>query len=91
MLLTIGLFMVPLLFKGGKADFSLSECVLTDELDKIRTTFYTSGITKWGSQVTISGVDYFWFAPNSHVIIRHQSNWDQTPDQIMIDFYGKKA
>lgn len=90
MLLTIGLLLVRFLFKDGQAHYSLSECAVTDDLEKIRTKFDTSGTTKWGSVVRISGEDYFWFGKDSHLIVRHQSIWDQKPDEVIDAFRGQK-
>lgn len=91
MLLTIGLLVVRFLFMDGQAQFSLSECALTDDLEKIHTKFETSGTTKWGSRVRISGEDYFWFGKGSDLIVRHQSIWDQNPDEVIDAFRGRKS
>lgn len=91
MLLTIGLIFVPVLFRKDSTSFALHECALTDNGEKIRTRFETRGITKWGSPVEISGVDHFWFAPESAKIVRHQSEWNQTPKQLRDAFLGQKA
>lgn len=82
MILTIGLLIVPWLFKGGTV-FELKDCKLTDDGNKIRTTFATKGTTRWGSFVEISGEDYFWFKDGSNQIIRHQSIWDQSVEQVL--------
>lgn len=90
MILTIGLFFVRLLFQDGKAIFELPECDLTEDASKIRTIFITSGRTKWGSDLTISGEDFFWFKEGTASIIRHQSIWDQTPKEVSNAFLGRK-
>lgn len=91
MILTIGLFIVRFLFKGGTAEFKLTECELTEDLEKVRTTFETKGVTRWGSFVNISGEDFFWFGNNSHLIVRHQSTWDQRPEDVMNAFWGRDS
>lgn len=84
MILTIGL-LIRLFFKNGSADFELTSCELTEDATKVRTTFSTSGITRWGARVHLSGVDYFWlrqYPPDSVKIVRHQSIWDQHADDF---------
>lgn len=71
----------------ASSTFELSECALTPEGDKVRTVFRTAGSTKWGSDVVISGVDYFWFG-DKDTLVRHQSSWDQTPDEVTRAFWG---
>lgn len=87
MILTLALI-VRLCFKLGKAEFLLSECALTDDRTKIRTRFESRGITRWGAEIYISGEDFFWFGDNSAKIVRHESRWDQTPEQVVASFKG---
>lgn len=87
MILTI-LVVIKSLFKNGTAQFVLNDCELTEDGSKVRTTFYTSGTTKWGANIVISGEDYFWFANGSRQIVRHQSSWDQTPEELFQSFRG---
>lgn len=87
MILTIGLAIVPFLFKKD-AVFKLRECEVTQKGDKVRTRFETTGTTIWGSQVVISGEDFFWFADGSNKIIRHQSTWDQSAEEVARAFRG---
>lgn len=89
MLITIGVIFVKGLFKD--AQFLLPKCELVQDEDgwKIQTHFETKGTTKWGAFVEITGVDHFWFAPDSPKIVRHQSQWDQTPQFVTDSFLGK--
>lgn len=89
MLLSICLIFLPVCFKDAK--FYLTNCRLTEDGSKIRTTFETSGTTRWGAYVYLSGVDHFWFAPDSATIVRHQSEWDQPPADIVASFFGRKT
>lgn len=88
MIFTIALI-VKILFKMGQVKFSLQKCELEKTGAKIATRFETTGVTKWGSTVQISGDDCFWFKENTAKIIRHQSAWDQVPKQVFEDFLGK--
>lgn len=86
MILTLAII-ARLAFK--EASFVLDECKLTDEYDKVRTVFRTSGITRWGAHLVISGVDHFWLSerPDGFVtIVRHQSDWDQSGSEIWRSF-----
>lgn len=89
MILTIGLVILPFLFKND-AVFELNECELTEGGDKVRTTFATKGTTKWGGEVVISGEDFFWFGQRSNKIVRHQSTWDQTSREVMKALWGRE-
>lgn len=88
MLLSIGLVILPLLFKDDTV-FELNECELTEDGDKIRTVFATKGTTRWGSEVVISGEDFFWFGDRSSKIVRHQSTWDQSAGEVMNALRGQ--
>lgn len=88
MLLTIGLLIVPGLFKRDTV-FKLKDCELTEDGSKVRTTFATKGTTRWGTSVEITGEDFFWFKDGSNQIVRHQSTWDQSPGQLMKAMCGK--
>lgn len=79
--MTIGFVIIPLLFRRD-VSFKLLECDLTDEMDKVRTKFSTQGTTRWGSKVKISGEDFFWFGNSSNKIVRHESIWDQTAEEV---------
>lgn len=86
MILTLAII-VRLCFKN--ASFVLDQCELTDEHDKVRTVFSTTGITRWGAHPIISGVDHFWLSddPNGVVtIVRHQSEWHQSGSEIWHSF-----
>lgn len=88
MILSIAL-MVRFLFRS--ASFELGECQLVEGGDKIRTTFVTRGETVWGSDLVISGTDYFWFGVGEETarIVRHESIWEQTADEITKGFLGR--
>lgn len=88
MILTIGLVIVPYLFERDTV-FELNDCELTEDGNRVRTTFVTKGTTKWGSPVVISGEDFFWFRERSSQIIRHQSTWDQTEEEVMSAIRGR--
>eukprot|EP00177_Eucheuma_denticulatum_P003974 GFKZ01007180.1.p1 GENE.GFKZ01007180.1~~GFKZ01007180.1.p1 ORF type:complete len:185 (-),score=13.98 GFKZ01007180.1:696-1250(-) len=88
MILTIGLVIVPYLFKRDTV-FELNDCELTEDGKRVRTTFVTKGTTRWGSPVVISGEDFFWFGERSSQIIRHQSTWDQTEEEVMRAIRGR--
>lgn len=88
MILTIAII-VRLCFENGVAQFELSSCELTADEKKVRTSFKTSGRTRWGTDVVISGIDYFWLGEKvdgSISITRHQSTWDQTSREIRKSF-----
>lgn len=88
MIVTIGLAIIPFLFKNDVV-FELKECELTEDGERVRTTFATQGTTKWGNVVVISGEDFFWFGHRSSNILRHQSTWDQTSEEIMNAVWGQ--
>jgi len=90
MILTIGLVIIKMLFRNGEAEFILDECQMTEDGNKVRTTFRTKGHTRWGGEVVISGTDFFWFGDGSSQIIRHQSSWDQSPEEVMKSIKGVK-
>ena len=80
---------VRLLFKDGTADFILHSCALTDDFEKVRTTFATKGTTRWGANLVISGEDFFWLEEDDAgkvTIVRHQSEWDQSGGEIWRSF-----
>jgi len=89
MIVTLALI-VRWFFRKDSTDFQLLSCQLTADDAKIETVFVTQGITLWGANLVISGVDYFWLSNSENPkIIRHESTWDQSPSEIWRSFTRK--
>jgi Uncharacterized conserved protein (DUF2358) len=92
-------------FRPSTVSFELSECCVDgmstgDDNVKadtgceiVRTRFATKGETRWASSTTpplvISGTDRFHVSLKTGKITRHESLWDQTPDEVKDAFFTR--